>query len=272
MTTQTWLVTGATSGLGRAIAEAALDAGHHVVAVGRSPERLAELEARGATPLALDVTAPDAAHQVAEAIGETGVDVLVNAAGRAQIGAVEETTDDQLRALMELHFFAPAALVRAVLPTMRAQGSGTIVQLSSMGGRMSFAGAGAYSATKAALEGLSQGLVEEVRGHGIRVLVVEPGAFRTGLHGGALELADPLPGYDESVGPTRRQMESYDGTQPGDPAKAAAAVLAALRADEPPFRLVLGGDAVDALRGELEAGLSELEAWEDTSRGTDLEE
>jgi NAD(P)-dependent dehydrogenase (short-subunit alcohol dehydrogenase family) len=193
-----WLITGASSGFGRAIAEAALAAGDSVVAAARRTDALADLVASAperVTALALDVTDPDRIKAaVAEVLdGHGRVDVLVNNAGRGAIGAAEETTDGELRHLMDLHFFGPAALTRAVLPGMRERGSGAIVQMSSMGGRFTFPGVGAYSATKFALEGWSEALAKEVERFGIRVLIVEPGAFRTSFNGpGALLMSKPI--------------------------------------------------------------------------------
>jgi NAD(P)-dependent dehydrogenase (short-subunit alcohol dehydrogenase family) len=270
-----WLITGTSSGFGRALAEAALAKGDTVIATARKPETLDDLAAAHpgrAIPVALDVTDPAQIKAVvAEAVLWYGrIDVLVNNAGRGHIGAVEETTDAELRALMDLHFFGPADLVRAVLPHMRAQGSGAIVQFSSMGGRMSFPGVGAYSATKYALEGLSDALVAEVAPHGIDVLVVEPGAFRTGLTSGSQSTSAPLDAYEETVGPFRTAFPDSNGKEPGDPAKAAAAVLEALAAEQVPLRLVLGNDAADAIGGALKSQFEELAAWEHVSRGTDF--
>jgi NAD(P)-dependent dehydrogenase (short-subunit alcohol dehydrogenase family) len=270
-----WLITGATSGFGRAITEAALAAGHTVVAAGRRPGALDDLVAAHPDRLRgveLDVTDPARISAVVAEVARWHgrIDVLVNSAGMALIGAVEETTDRELRDLMELHFFGPAALTRAVLPYMRSQGTGAIVQITSMGGRMSFAGVGAYSATKFALEGFSEALAAEVAPFGIKTLIVEPGAFRTGLHGGGMRMTAVNPAYDDIVGPTRAQQADFDGKQPGDPAKAAAAILAALEADNTPLRLVLGNDAVDAITGSLDKAREELAAWEKTSRSTDL--
>ena len=144
------------------------------------------------------------------------IDVLVNNAGRTHVGAAEETTDAELRDLFEVHVFGPSALTRAVLPHMRSRRSGAIVQISSMGGQMSFAGFAAYSATKFALEGMSEALADEVRPMGIKVLIVEPGAFRTGLFGNHSASA-PIPDYAGTVGRTRQMVEAGAGTQPGDP-------------------------------------------------------
>ncbi|MEU6236465.1 oxidoreductase [Kitasatospora sp. NPDC047058] len=276
-TGRVWLITGANSGFGRAIAEAALAAGDTVVAAARRPGTLDDLAAAHpdrVVPVRLDVTDQAAiAAVVADTLLWHGrIDVLVNNAGRGLIGAVEEYTDRELRELMELHFFGPAALTRAVLPHMRAQGSGAVVQLSSMGGRFSFPGVGAYSATKFALEGLSEALAQEVAQFGIKVLIVEPGAFRTSFAGaGALAQAAAIPAYDAVVGPVRTGLPESDGRQPGDPAKAAAAILAALDAERTPLRLALGNDAVDAILGNLDAAGQELRDWEKLGRSTDLD-
>jgi NAD(P)-dependent dehydrogenase (short-subunit alcohol dehydrogenase family) len=275
-TGRVWLITGTSSGFGRVLAEAALAAGDTVVATARNTESLTGLVAAHpgrALPLRLDVTDPERiAAVVAEAVLWYGrIDVLVNNAGRGHVGAVEEATDAELRALMELHFFGPAALTRAVLPHMRARGSGAIVQVSSMGGRISFPGVGAYSASKHALEGLSTALAQEVAPHGIRTLIVEPGAFRTGLASASHSRSAPIEGYEETVGPFRAAFSESDGRQPGDPAKAAAVILAALEAEEPPLRLVLGADAVDAIGETLQSQTAELRAWESVSRSTDFD-
>lgn len=186
-------------------------------------------------------------------------------------GAVEETTDAQLRGLMNVHVFGPAALVRAALPHLRARGSGAVVQMSSYLGRLSFAGAGAYSAVKGAVEGLLEALAQEVAPFGVRVLIVQPGAFRTGFNGVRQRLTDPLPAYAETLGGVRELAASLDGTQPGDPAKAAAAIRAALAAENPPLRLALGNDAVEMLTRHADRDRAELSAWEAVSRGTDLD-
>ena len=221
------------------------------------------------TALALDVTDADRIRvAVAEVLDQHGrIDVLVNNAGRGAIGAAEETSDSELRALMDLHFFGPAALTRAALPGMRERGGGAIVQMSSMGGRFTFPGVGAYSATKFALEGWSEALAKEVERFGIRVLIVEPGAFRTSFNGpGALLMSKPIAAYDDQIEPLRTGMPDDDGKQPGDPAKAAAAILLALDSEDPPLRLALGNDAVDAISEALTDAKAELAAWERVGR------
>jgi NAD(P)-dependent dehydrogenase (short-subunit alcohol dehydrogenase family) len=270
-----WLITGTSSGFGRAIADAALARGDRVVATARNTEPLGDLEGEErAHVVALDVL--DARQRdaaVAEAIEHFGrIDVLVNNAGRTQVGAVEETTDEELRFLFELHFFAPAALTRAVLPQMRKQRGGAIVQMSSVGGQVTAPGFGAYCATKFALEGLTETLRDEVAGFGIRTMIVEPGAFRTGLFrpGAAYESAE-MPEYADTVGPTRDYVRSNHLAQPGDPAKAAEAIIAALDADEPPLRLVLGADAIGNIESRLGALNEELERWRSLGAATAVE-
>jgi NAD(P)-dependent dehydrogenase (short-subunit alcohol dehydrogenase family) len=268
-----WFVTGATSGFGLAIAEAAVVAGDFVIAAVRRPEQFAEFaEAHpGQTEaVRLDVTDTKAgAAAVADAEAKHGrIDVLVNNAGRGQVGAVEETTEDDLRALFELHFFGPAALTRAVLPGMRARRGGAIVQMSSYGGQVTAPGFSAYAATKFALEGFSEALASEVGSLGIRVLIVEPGAFRTSFSGGGLVQSAEISDYADTVGPTRSMITGIDGSQPGDPARAAEAILDALAADNPPLRLPLGDDAVDAILEHLGTVETEVREWESVSRST----
>src|SRR6202167_1799140 len=236
-----WLITGANSGFGRAITEAAVAADDTVVATARNVTALADLVAAHpgqVEALSLDVTdtasIQQRVHDICDRHGR--IDVLVNNAGRSHVGAAEETTDAELRSLFEVHVFGPAALIRAVLPHMRARRSGAIVQLSSMGGQLSFAGFSAYSATKFALEGMSEALADEVRPLGIKVLIVEPGAFRTELFGN-ISASTPISDYAGTAGQTRHMIEVSAGVQPGDPARAAASMLAALDAPNSPLRL-----------------------------------
>ncbi|WP_217246611.1 oxidoreductase [Streptomyces sp. AC602_WCS936] len=268
-----WLITGASSGFGRAIAEAALADGDVVVGAARRPEALDGLVAAHPDQmeaLRLDVAdtaaAGDAVRDVVARHGR--IDVLVNNAGRTHVGAFEETGEDELRALFDVHVFGPAALTRAVLPHMRERRSGAIVQMSSMGGQLSFAGFSAYSGTKFALEGMSEGLADEVREFGIKVLIVEPGAFRTGLFGAGNAGMSADSGVYAKVAETRGLVSGGDGNQPGDPAKAAALVLAALTAERTPLRLPLGDDGVSAVLGHLDQVREDVEAWEKRTRAT----
>ncbi|MBS2553791.1 SDR family NAD(P)-dependent oxidoreductase [Catenulispora sp. NL8] len=268
-TPRRWFVTGANSGFGLAFVHAALAAGDEVVAAVRRPETLAELAASAdgrVTVLELDVSDAAARRRAVEAAGR--VDVLVNNAGFGITGAIEETAEAELRDAMEVMFFGPLDLTRLVLPQMRARRSGTVVQLTSMGGFLSFPGVGAYSAAKGALELASEALAGEVAPLGIKVLIVEPGAFRTGfasptaLRTVATRIAD----YDTTSGAVRDDLPAADGTQEGDPAKAAEAVLEVLTWKEPPLRLVLGSDAVDAVRAKLAAVGAGLDATEHLGR------
>jgi NAD(P)-dependent dehydrogenase (short-subunit alcohol dehydrogenase family) len=270
-----WLITGASSGFGRAITEAAVAAGDTVIATARNAAVLSGIAATHpgqVEALALDVTDMAAIQSVVQdvIIRYGRIDVLVNNAGRGHVGAAEETSDAELRSLFDVHVFGPAALTRAVLPQMRERRSGVIVQMSSMGGQMSFAGFSAYSGTKFALEGMSEALADEVRPLGIKVLIVEPGAFRTGFFAsttGSEQIAD----YEVTVGPTRQMIQASNGQQPGDPARAAAAIIAAINAPETPLRLPLGDDAVDAISGHLDSTRAELATWEKIARDTRLE-
>jgi NAD(P)-dependent dehydrogenase (short-subunit alcohol dehydrogenase family) len=270
-----WLITGASGGFGRAITEAAVAADDTVIATARNTEVLADVAAAHpgqVEAFALDVTDTAAIEAaVQDVIARHGrIDVLVNNAGRAHVGAAEETSEAELRSLFDVHVFGPAALTRAVLPHMRERRSGAIVQMSSMGGQLSFAGFSAYSGTKFALEGMSEALADEVRPLGIKVLIVEPGAFRTGLFGSTTD-SEQIADYSATVGPTRQMVEASDGRQPGDPAKAAAAIITAIDAPETPLRLPLGDDAVDAISGHLEQVRAELAAWEKIARDTRLD-
>ncbi|MDI2129120.1 SDR family NAD(P)-dependent oxidoreductase [Yinghuangia seranimata] len=275
-TTQTWIITGASRGLGRALAEAALAAGDRVTAAVRRPESVADLAA--AYPercLVAEFDARDTAAAdglVRDTLERFGrLDVLVNNAGRAVVGAVEELGDAPLRELMELHLFGPAALVRAALPAMRAQGSGTIVQMSSQGGRMSFPGVSAYSASKFALEGWSEALAGEVAPFGVRVLIVEPSRFRTGFNAAdVLEFAEPSEVYGELLDGVRADMAGADGAQEGDPVRAAEILVGLAHGDEVPLRLPLGSEAVERISGAYRRGLAEVERWADTARGADF--
>ncbi|MFC8388634.1 oxidoreductase [Streptomyces sp. NPDC057238] len=268
-----WLITGASSGFGRAIAEAALADGDVVIGAVRRPELLDDLVAAHpdqVESLRLDVAdVEDAEAAVRDVVARHGrIDVLVNNAGRTHVGAFEETADDELRELFDVHVLGPAALVRAVLPSMRERRSGAIVQMSSMGGQLSFAGFAAYSGTKFALEGMSEALADEVREFGIKVLIVEPGSFRTGLFETSRAGVSPDSGLYAKVGETRSAVAGGDGTQPGDPARAADVILAALEAPDTPLRLPLGADGVDGILAHLDQVRAEVLAWEKLARAT----
>jgi NAD(P)-dependent dehydrogenase (short-subunit alcohol dehydrogenase family) len=269
-----WFITGSTSGFGRALVDAARQRGEHVVAAARRPDALADITGEDVLVVGLDVTDPEAiAPSLDAAVKRFGrIDVLVNSAGVGYVGALEEMSLADVRSVMETMFFGPAALTRAVLPYMRLQGSGAIVQISSMGGQVTAPGYSAYCAAKFALEGLSEAVAAEVAPFGVRMLIVEPGSFRTGLLGRSLHAAPPLEMYAATVGATRAFIDREDGRQAGDPAKAAAAIIAALDAEEPPLRLALGPDAVDAIRAKHEVPGAELERWESLARATTFDD
>ena len=273
MAEKTWFVTGASSGFGRAFAEHALARGHNVVATARRVDALEEIAARAperVLALPLDVThIEDAQAAVDAAFARFGrIDVLVNNAGYGIVGAFEETSDGELRALMETNFFGAMNVTRAALPALRAQRRGAIVNISSFFGQLSFAGFSAYSATKFAIEGVSEALAQELAPFGVKVLIVEPGAFRTNLAGASMRHMPVVDAYRDVVGGAREFARAIDGTQPGDPARAVAAIEAALDASKTPLRLQLGADAVDAVRTHAETLLSHLNIWEALARDT----
>jgi len=273
MMTQTILITGASAGFGRAFAQEALRRGHNVVATARSAERVADLAAQAperVLALALDVDRPETFSAAIDAIRARfgRIDVLINNAGYGLVGALEETSAEEWQALFRTNLFGAVEMTRAVLPLMRAQGAGAIVNISSMGGQLSWAGFSTYSAAKFALEGMSEALADEVKAFGIRVMIVEPGAFRTDFAAGALRHMPVNPAYDASVGETRKFARGMDQTQPGDPQKAARAVFEAVATGNPPLRLALGNDAVDGIRSHAEGVLKSLADWEEVSRST----
>jgi NAD(P)-dependent dehydrogenase (short-subunit alcohol dehydrogenase family) len=276
MAPRTWLITGSSSGFGREIATAALERGDRVVATARRPAALDDLVAAApdrVLAVPLDVTRADQIDAAVAAAGERfgGVDVLVNNAGHGSVGAVEEIEMDDLRALMDTMFFGAVALTKAVLPQMRERRSGAIVQISSMGGQISPPGFGAYCSAKFALEAMSESLATEVEPYGIRVLIVEPGSFRTEFGGGRMHYSRDSGLYADTAGENRAYIEDIDGTQLGDPRKAAAAIASVLDAPDPPLRLALGDDAVDAIRAKHERLRADLDAWEHVSRATAID-
>jgi NAD(P)-dependent dehydrogenase (short-subunit alcohol dehydrogenase family) len=262
--TPTWFITGASSGLGLAFARYALERRYYVVATARTVgklEALAALAPGRCLVHRLDVTDPrDAVAAVDAAVGRFGrIDVLVNNAGYGIIGAVEETPEREFRALMEVNFFGALSVTRAALPQLRRQRGGAIVNISSIGGQVSYMGVGAYSASKFALEGVTEALAQEVAPFGIKVMIVEPGALRTNP---ALQFMPVMAAYESIVGGIREMVHDMHADQAGDPLKAARAVDLALRAADTPLRLQIGADAVAAVRTHSEQLLKELAAWE----------
>jgi NAD(P)-dependent dehydrogenase (short-subunit alcohol dehydrogenase family) len=268
-----WFITGASSGFGHAFAQHALARGHNVVATARNAAKLKDLTAQApdrVAALTLDVDRPgNAQTAIAAAIARFGrIDVLINNAGYGVVGALEETSDAELRAVMETNFFGAMAVTRAALPVLRAQRFGAIVNMSSLGGQLSFAGFSAYSAGKFALEGVSEALAQEMAPFGVKVLIVEPGQFRTELAGGGMRHMPQIEAYKDVIGGTRAFAHQMHQTQDGDPAKAAIAIETALDAPATPLRLVLGHDAVDAIRAHAQTLLTDMLTWEELSRST----
>ena len=276
MTTKTWIITGVSRGFGRELALSALRSGDAVVAAVRRPEAVADIASEHPdrfSTVTFDVRDTEAAPGVVEhALERFGrVDVLVNNAGRGMVGAAELVDDSTLRDLMELHLIGPAALVRAVLPSMRAQGSGTIVQMSSQGGRMSFPGVGAYSASKFAIEGWSEALAGEVGQFGIRVMIVEPSRFRTAFNTpGVLSFAESSSDYRDLLDPVLRDMAAADGVQEGDPEKAAEIITSLVHSENVPLRLPLGKEAVERISASYRKNLAEVSVWADLARSADF--
>jgi NAD(P)-dependent dehydrogenase (short-subunit alcohol dehydrogenase family) len=272
--TAVWFITGASSGLGRTLAEQVLASGDRVVATARNVAALEDLTGPGPDDvirLPLDVTDPEQVRAtVAEAVERAGaIDVLVNNAGHGLIGALEELADEQIQRILGTNVFGVLAVTRAVLPHMRARGRGHIVQMSSVGGVVGNPGHALYATSKFALEGMSEALAGEVKPLGIRVTIVEPGPFRTDFHGRSMEFAEQIDDYrDTPAGTTRERFSAAAGDQPNDPVRAAEAIILAVRDETSPLRLPLGAEAVTRIRAKLRGQLADLEAWEKVSLDT----
>jgi len=273
----TWLITGCSTGLGRSLAEAVIGAGHNAVVTARDSAKvtdLADTAPERVLAVALDVTN---AEQVASAVRQAeerfgGIDVLVNNAGYGYRAAVEEGEDADVRALFETHFFGTVAMIKAVLPGMRARRSSAIVNISSIGATVTPVGSGYYSAAKAAIEGMSGALRGELAPLGISVTVVEPGAFRTDFAGRSLvQSATVIDDYAETAGQPRKENDTMDRNQAGDPAKAGAAIIAAVESNEPPGFLLLGPDALALYRYVAESRASEIGKWERLTSSTNFD-
>lgn len=271
----TWLITGCSTGLGRALAEEVLARGHQAVVTARDVEAVRDLvdaHPDRALAVALDVTSDEQVRTAVTAAEERfgGVDVLVNNAGYGYRSAVEEGEDDAVLRLFDTHVHGTVRTMKAVLPGMRERRSGTIVNLSSMAARVCPEGSGYYAAAKAAVEALTLSLRKEVGPLGITATAVEPGAFRTDFAGRSLTEAEhPIADYVETAGKRRRDHDTAHGNQPGDPAKAAAALVDVVESGDAPFLLLLGNDAVEVVRGALAALTDDIDTWDTTSRSTD---
>ena len=270
-----WLITGVSTGFGRAFAREALSRGDRVAGTLRRVDQIAAFEALApgrAFGFLADVTDGDAvAAAVDGAVAAMGgIDVLVNNAGYGHLGGIEEATDAEARRQMDVNLFGLLEVTRRVLPHMRAARRGHVFNISSVGGVVAFPGVGIYNASKFAVEAVGKALASEVAPHGIKVTNIEPGAFRTDWAGRSARVSDGLDAYAETAGARASSITGdLDGTQPGDPARAAILLADVALSDDAPLRLPFGEDAVDAIRAKLTAQLAELDAWE--ARARDLE-
>jgi NAD(P)-dependent dehydrogenase (short-subunit alcohol dehydrogenase family) len=276
---QVWFVTGSSRGLGRALVTAALDAGDLVVATARRPEQLDDLVKRYGDdrihPVALDVTDADAARSAVDAaIRRFGrIDVLVNNAGYANVSPIETTDDADFRTQFETNFWGVYHVTKAALPVLREQGSGTVVQVSSVGGRVGGSpGIASYQAAKFAVDGFSRVLAVETAPFGVRVMVVEPSGFATDWAGSSMTVQSVPAAYEDTVGLMNRRMRQNDAGAAGDPQRAAEIIVGAVRRDNPPSHLLLGVNAVEMAMEYSRRQLAQSAAWEDISRSADFAE
>jgi NAD(P)-dependent dehydrogenase (short-subunit alcohol dehydrogenase family) len=273
---KTWLVTGVSSGFGRALAEAALSRGDRVVGTLRQEAQRAEFDALApgrAFGVILDVRQDADVRRVVGEIETTvgPIDVLVNNAGYGYEGSIEEASMADIRAQFDVNVFGAISVIQAVLPFMRQRRAGRILNVTSMGGLMTFPGVGIYHGSKFALEGISETLVKEVAEFGIKVTAIDPGSFRTDWAGRSMQRgARTIADYDASFEPIRKARAARSGNQPGDPLKAAQAILQVADAPNPPVHLLLGSDALSLVREKLDGLKQEIDAWEHVTVGTDF--
>jgi NAD(P)-dependent dehydrogenase (short-subunit alcohol dehydrogenase family) len=273
-----WFITGVSSGFGRALAEAVLAKGHNVIGTVRQDVANAPFEALSpgkATAVVLDVTDEADVHTVVdETVQRHGrLDVVVNNAGYGLEGAVEEVSLDQVRDQFEVNVFGPVAVMQAVLPHMRKQRSGHIINVTSMGGLTAFPGVGIYNGSKFALDGISEALAKEVKPLGIKVTIVAPVSFRPDWAGRSMvHVEKPIGDYEAPAGAFRKSLAERNGRQGGDPRKAAEAIIAVTEANEPPLRLVLGPDALRFVGDKLGALQTEMLKWAAVSAATNFDD
>jgi NAD(P)-dependent dehydrogenase (short-subunit alcohol dehydrogenase family) len=270
---KTWFITGISRGLGLALARAALAEGDTVIGTVRSGSPELKAAAGKLNVITLDVADGAAAEAaVKQAFALAGrIDVIVNNAGYGLLGATEKATDEELTRIFAVDVFAPFRIIRTALPYLRAQGSGHIVNITSVAGRAPAAGYSLYAAVKFALEGLSTSLAQELAPFGIKVTAVAPGAFRTDfLSAHSIRKSDADTAYAENIGRITAAFDANDGKQIGDPERGARAIIAAVKADTPPVHLLLGSDALRRAREKLDAVIEEIDRWEDLTRSTDF--
>jgi len=276
MEKKVWLITGCSTGFGRELAKYVLQQGYRAGVAARKTEDIQDIIAgheQHAIALKLDVTKPE---QIKEAVKQTKekfgrIDVLVNNAGIGYFGAVEESEDDAVRNMFEINFWGLVKMTQQVLPIMRAQRSGHIVNIASIGGLVGFPAVGFYNATKFAVDGLSESLAKETAPLGIKVTIVAPSGFRTDWAGrSAANSAVVIADYAATAGANKDTIRGYSGNQPGDPARAAKAMVKAVESANPPLRLLLGKAALKGARNKLEQLKKDFDAWEETTTGADF--
>lgn len=269
-----WLVTGSSTGFGRDLCEELLRRGERVVATARKLESVRRFDGENGLAAELDVTKPATIRSAVKAAMERfgRIDVLVNNAGYGELGVIEEFDDARARRQFNTNVFGVLNVLREVLPVMRAQSAGHVLQLSSIAGLAAFPFVGIYCASKHALEAISESLAAEVADFGIKVTLIEPGRFRTDFAGRSLGLPEPKPGpYEELTRARIAMYEEIDGNQPGDPRKAVEAMIRVVESPNPPLRLVLGKDAYQWANEKLDRVKADFEAWKDVSLATDFE-
>lgn len=273
-----WFITGCSTGFGRELAKHLLENDYRVVVTARNADKVDDLVAinkENALAINLDVTdKAQVAHAVAKAEAHFGaIDVLVNNAGFGYFGSVEESDEQEVRSMFEANFWGLAEMTRTVLPKMRERRSGTIVNISSIGGFVGFPGVGFYNATKFAVNGFSEALQKEVAPLGIKVIVVQPSGFRTDWAGrSANEAPSTIADYAETAGANQAAIRGYSGNQPGDPVRAAKAIVGAVESENPPFNLLLGRAALKNARLRLDALKKDFDDWAEVSEGADFPE
>jgi NAD(P)-dependent dehydrogenase (short-subunit alcohol dehydrogenase family) len=270
-----WLITGCSTGFGRELSKGALKAGHKVVVTARKPDDIKDIiEGYPDTSIAvqLDVTKPEEITAAVQATMDKfgRIDVLVNNAGIGYFGAIEESEEDEVRRMFEINVFGLANMTKEVLPVMRKQRSGHIVNIASIGGLVGFPGVGFYNATKFAVDGLSESLSKETAPLGIKVTVIAPSGFRTDWAGRSannskIEIED----YATTAGQNKQTIRGYSGNQPGDPVRAAAAIIKVVESENPPLRLLLGNGALKGARNKITELQRDIDAWEETTVGAD---
>ena len=271
-----WLITGCSTGFGRELAKAVLSAGNKAIVTARKTDDIKDIvegNEDNAIAVQLDVTKPaEIASAVKAAIEKFGrIDVLVNNAGIGYFGAIEESEDDAVRKMFEINVFGLAKMTQEVLPIMRSQKSGHVINISSIGGLRSFPAVGFYNATKYAVDGLSEALAKETAHLGIKVTIIAPSGFRTDWAGRSAEDSPiKIEDYNDTAGQNKASIRGYSGNQPGDPVKAALAIIKVVESANPPLRLLLGEAALKGARVKLEELKTDFDAWEQTTVGADF--